>query len=174
MTKSGCKTREACREANFTMKNIEEITPALQACLANAEKLIEAAEASLKPGSYHIAYHLGALALEEIGKSSMVFMSALNPRPTEGAGCGPDHISRLRATTPWHRGGTHPVSRAGSVRNATTRKSSLDSGPSRFGKYRKPCTFRSLTRRKSARADAARIRGTGRRRQDWWVRIGQK
>jgi AbiV family abortive infection protein len=67
------------------MKSLEEITPAIQACLANAERLIEVAKVSSRPGTYHIAYHLAALALEEIGKSSMVFMSAINPRPTEEA-----------------------------------------------------------------------------------------
>ena len=83
------------------MKSMEEVTPAIQACLANAEKLIEAAGVSSKPGSYHIAYHLAALALEEIGKSSMVFMSAINPRPIEeGDRLGPikwidDHERKL-------------------------------------------------------------------------------
>jgi AbiV family abortive infection protein len=65
------------------MKSIQEVTPVIEACLINAEKLIEAAKVTSKPGSYHIAYHLAALALEEIGKSSMVFMSALNPRQVE-------------------------------------------------------------------------------------------
>ena len=72
------------------MKSFQEVTPAIQACLINAEKLIEAAKATSKPGSYHIAYHLAALALEEIGKSSMVFMSALNPQQLEeGEQVGP-------------------------------------------------------------------------------------
>jgi AbiV family abortive infection protein len=80
---------------------MEEVTPAIQACLANAEKLLEAAKIISKPGSYHIAYHLSALALEEIGKSSMVFMRAINSRPTEeGEQLGPikwidDHERKL-------------------------------------------------------------------------------
>jgi AbiV family abortive infection protein len=65
------------------MKSIEEVAPAIQACLGNAEKLIEAAKVSSRPGSYHIAYHLAALAMEEIGKSSIVFMNAVNPRPID-------------------------------------------------------------------------------------------
>jgi len=83
------------------MKTIQEVTPAIQACLVNAGKLIEAAKVSSKPGSHHIAYHLAALALEEIGKSSMVFMSAISPRPTEeGEQLGPikwidDHERKL-------------------------------------------------------------------------------
>jgi AbiV family abortive infection protein len=83
------------------MNSVEEITPALQACLDNAGKLIEAARASAKPGSYHIAYHLAALALEEIGKSSMLFLSAISPgRTEEGKQLGPikwidDHERKL-------------------------------------------------------------------------------
>jgi AbiV family abortive infection protein len=63
------------------MKSVEEIMPAIKACLQNAEKLVVAAKASAVPGSYHIGFHLAVLALEEIGKSSMIFMDALNPRP---------------------------------------------------------------------------------------------
>ncbi|MGA9542746.1 MAG: AbiV family abortive infection protein [Candidatus Sulfotelmatobacter sp.] len=63
------------------MKSPEEFTPAIQACLRNAEKLIAAAKASAVPGSYHIAFHLATMALEEIGKSSMIFLDALEPNP---------------------------------------------------------------------------------------------
>jgi AbiV family abortive infection protein len=62
---------------------MEEVSPPLFRRLANAEKRIKAAKISSKPGSYHIAYHLAALSLEKIGKSSMVLMSAINPRPIE-------------------------------------------------------------------------------------------
>lgn len=48
------------------------------ACVENAEELLNAAAVTAKQeGSNHIAYHLAALALEEIGKSSMIFMSSL-------------------------------------------------------------------------------------------------
>jgi hypothetical protein len=87
---------------------MEEVTPPIQACLANAEKLIEAAGVSSKPGSYHIAYHLAALALEEIGKSSMVFMSAINPRPTEeGDRLGPSNGSTIMSTSCFGPSGCH-------------------------------------------------------------------
>jgi len=62
------------------MKSLEEITPAIEACLQNAERLIGTAKTAAIPGSYHIAFHLAVLALEEVGKSSMIFMDALNPR----------------------------------------------------------------------------------------------
>ena len=48
------------------------------ACAENAEALLNAATVvAAQPGSNNIAYHLAALALEEIGKSSMIFMSSL-------------------------------------------------------------------------------------------------
>ena len=55
--------------------------PAIEACLQNAEKLIAAANASAVPGSYHIAFHLATMALEEIGKSSMIFIEAIDHKP---------------------------------------------------------------------------------------------
>jgi hypothetical protein len=43
-----------------SMKSIEDITPAIEACLQNAESLIVAAKASAAPGSY-----LGSSGCEE-------------------------------------------------------------------------------------------------------------
>lgn len=55
-----------------------ETERARAACVENAEALLTAATVvAAQPGSNHIAYHLAALALEEIGKSSMIFMSSL-------------------------------------------------------------------------------------------------
>jgi len=39
------------------MKKPEEFTPAIEACLQNAERMIAAANACAKPGSYHLAFH---------------------------------------------------------------------------------------------------------------------
>jgi AbiV family abortive infection protein len=63
------------------MKKPEEFTPAIEACLQNAERMIAAAKACAKPGSYHLAFHLATMALEEIGKSSMIFLDALDRKP---------------------------------------------------------------------------------------------
>ena len=68
------------------MKSVDDVMPAVRACVENAERLHEAAKATSKAGSYHIAYHLAALALEEIGKSSMIFMSALKPAAPDDEG----------------------------------------------------------------------------------------
>jgi AbiV family abortive infection protein len=66
------------------MKSPEEFKPSIEACLQNAEKLIAAANASAVPGSYHIAFHLATMALEEIGKSSMIFIDAIDHKPVGG------------------------------------------------------------------------------------------
>ena len=63
------------------MKKPEEFVPAIEACLANAESMIAAAKACAKLGSYHLAFHLATMALEEIGKSSMIFLDALERKP---------------------------------------------------------------------------------------------
>jgi AbiV family abortive infection protein len=66
------------------MKSPERFMPAIEACLQNAEKLIVAAKASATPGSYHIAFHLATMAIEEIGKSTMIFIDALDRKPAGG------------------------------------------------------------------------------------------
>jgi AbiV family abortive infection protein len=66
------------------MKSPEEFMPSIEACLQNAEKLIAAAKVSAVPGSYHIAFHLATMALEEIGKSSMIFIDAIDHKPVGG------------------------------------------------------------------------------------------
>jgi AbiV family abortive infection protein len=54
-------------------------------CIENAEELWNAALLVAEQHRNHIAYHLAALALEEIGKSSMVFMSSLRSGRGDGA-----------------------------------------------------------------------------------------
>ena len=63
------------------MKKREEFMPAIEACLQNAERLIASSKASAVPGGYHIAFHLATMALEEIGKSLMIFLDALERKP---------------------------------------------------------------------------------------------
>jgi len=47
-----------------------------KACLASAETFLNAAREVRKPGQDHVAYHLAVMALEEIGKASMILMSS--------------------------------------------------------------------------------------------------
>lgn len=58
--------------------NKDQIARIRAACVENAEALLNAAAAiAAQPASNHIVYHLAALGLEEVGKSSMIFMSSL-------------------------------------------------------------------------------------------------
>jgi AbiV family abortive infection protein len=60
------------------MKHKTEIERIRSECMGNAAELLAAAKDTTKqPGRNHIAYHLATLALEEVGKSSMIFMSSL-------------------------------------------------------------------------------------------------
>jgi AbiV family abortive infection protein len=71
-----------CAAYNVVMAKLEEVEPLLQACLGNAERLVESAKAVVNvPGSNHIAYHLAVLALEEIGKAALIFQESLDPKP---------------------------------------------------------------------------------------------
>lgn len=67
------------------MENRAEIERIMASCIQNAEELLNAARAVPKGGN-HIALHLTALALEEIGKSSMIFMSSLRDPGPAGEG----------------------------------------------------------------------------------------
>ena len=64
-----------------------KIEPVLDACLANAERLLESAMTVRSvPGCNHIAFNLAVLALEEIGKSILLFQESLEVKsvPRDG------------------------------------------------------------------------------------------
>jgi AbiV family abortive infection protein len=64
------------------MAKLKDVELLLRACLENAERLVESAKAVASvPGSSHIAYHLAVLALEEIGKATLIFQESLDPKP---------------------------------------------------------------------------------------------
>jgi AbiV family abortive infection protein len=82
------------------MQNEKEIERSRAACIDNAESLLSVAKQIVEPERAHIAYHLGTLALEEIGKSSMIFMSALRSVPPDDGRKTPldwidDHARKL-------------------------------------------------------------------------------
>ena len=56
----------------------------VEACLLNAERLLDAARIIRKPTYNHISYHLATLALEEIGKAALVRASSLRPAGDDG------------------------------------------------------------------------------------------
>jgi len=68
--------------------------PVRQACLLNAARLLNAAKRICDPESRHISYHLAALALEEIGKASMVVISSLSVPPGVGGEGGEDELEK--------------------------------------------------------------------------------
>jgi AbiV family abortive infection protein len=62
--------------------DFEKINPLMDRCLKNAEDLLISAKEIQGKNRNNIAYHLAALALEEIGKASMIFADAL-PRAAD-------------------------------------------------------------------------------------------
>lgn len=59
------------------LSNFSTAKETIAACHKNAETLIAAAKSTRQPGSLHISYHLAALALEEVGKASMILLDSL-------------------------------------------------------------------------------------------------
>jgi AbiV family abortive infection protein len=72
---------------------------AREACLANAESLLNLAEENVGKGLDHIAFHLALLALEEIGKAILVtigFTVATADTGAEGpVGALDDHVKKI-------------------------------------------------------------------------------
>jgi AbiV family abortive infection protein len=67
-------------------------------CLANAEALLSVAERELGKGADHISFHLGILALEEIGKaviSGIKFATSTFEDEERGPGGEDDHVRKL-------------------------------------------------------------------------------
>jgi AbiV family abortive infection protein len=60
-----------------------DLKAALVACVANARDLVESAESVHAIGRYHIAYHLAALSLEELGKRELLQIQDLSAQYIE-------------------------------------------------------------------------------------------
>src|SRR5687767_8437716 len=54
--------------------NDNSLQEAIEACIANADELMIGAKKLFADRLYRLAYHLGVLALEEVGKSSILAM----------------------------------------------------------------------------------------------------
>src|ERR1700674_1021211 len=78
------------------MNGLDKITPVINACLSNAEHLLNVARVARGPEQNHIAYHLAALALEEVGKASMLGIDSLR-RSRVNKTEGPDDEERRPA-----------------------------------------------------------------------------
>lgn len=76
-----------------------EVQTIIQACISNAGDLLSAAHKVREAGLPHIAYHLAALALEEIGKSELVGMIHLASDQEDRSGWleryAGDHVKKL-------------------------------------------------------------------------------
>jgi len=66
------------------MGELDKVRPIIAACLVNAERLLDAARSTRKPGQNHIAYHLAAVSLEEVGKATMILASSFRVSPQPG------------------------------------------------------------------------------------------
>lgn len=60
--------------------DLEKVKLLFQKCLDNADSLLDASKDSRAKGRNHIAFHLAVLALEEVGKASMVLVRTLLPQ----------------------------------------------------------------------------------------------
>ncbi len=71
----------------MTQAGIDPQTVAAQiACVEHARDLVRAANNVHEAGLHHIAYHLAALALEELGKRELIGVNALRERTEEDPG----------------------------------------------------------------------------------------
>jgi AbiV family abortive infection protein len=82
------------------MQEFEKLNSIVQACLINAERLLGAAQDARKPERNHITYHLAALALEELGKITMVVVGKVGRDAAVDGDPGPmkfidDHERKL-------------------------------------------------------------------------------
>ncbi len=66
------------------MGELDKVRPVIASCLLNAERLLDAARSTRKPGQNHIAYHLAAVSLEEVGKAAMILARSLRDFPLPG------------------------------------------------------------------------------------------
>src|SRR5207253_2880649 len=73
------------KSLNCFMADLDAIVPLIQACLSNAESLLNSAKEISKPGRNHIAFHVAALALEEIGKAAMLVAHSIRPAGSDEA-----------------------------------------------------------------------------------------
>jgi AbiV family abortive infection protein len=54
------------------VSKLEQVRPIFEACITNADALLCAAKELSKPDQRHVSFHLALIALEEVGKASML------------------------------------------------------------------------------------------------------
>jgi AbiV family abortive infection protein len=70
-------------KAAMNSVDLEAVKLLFRKCLANAEALLDSAKDSRAKKRNHIAFHLGVLALEEIGKAAMLLAHRAYPHVVE-------------------------------------------------------------------------------------------
>lgn len=94
-------TAKALRVHEMTAKSNDWKPPseAMKACIDHARDLLNSADAVFTSGSPHIAYHLAALALEELGRRELLGMQSVDaqrPVPsTWHSKHSQDHVKKL-------------------------------------------------------------------------------
>jgi AbiV family abortive infection protein len=73
--------------------DLEAIKLLVQKCLNNAESLLDSAKDCRAKNRNHIAFHLAALALEEVGKASMILAKTVYPNIVEDEDSGESKLS---------------------------------------------------------------------------------
>lgn len=82
--------------------DFERLRVLLRKCLDNSEALLSAAKEIQGPGRHHIAYHLAGLALEEIGKASMLLVDTVSARILKDEDNG-EEVAKLADSLADHR-----------------------------------------------------------------------
>jgi AbiV family abortive infection protein len=78
--------------------DLESLQIAVRRCLDNAETLLDSAKALQHKNRNHIAYHLAALALEEVGKASLFLVKSVRTRFQMDDDDAEDEVSELDLT----------------------------------------------------------------------------
>ncbi len=75
----------------------EKVVEGRNACLKNAENMLTASRVVFEQRLFNIAYHLGVVALEEIGKACMLAMSGMKELEEEDRNLKhiDDHVKKI-------------------------------------------------------------------------------
>lgn len=75
---AGMEVRKTYRTSLTTMnpEQTKKYNAVWDVCLKNAEDLLKASKLALDGGIDHVSFHLSALAMEEVGKTFLLFVQA--------------------------------------------------------------------------------------------------
>lgn len=73
----------------------KDVRLAMQACVDHARNLLESAKLVLSTGRANIAFHLGVLTLEEIGRRELIAVTSVSREPERQLKLTQDHLHKL-------------------------------------------------------------------------------